>query len=187
MSWSVGKVNLKSSKQICTFCQWFSFIALMSGAHPQSHHMEESWPVWAPSNHQQHKSCEFICCCCCCAFSPKSCNPHFICCAWFQVVYKEVERRPALGSDDLSPHNITVDSTLFNTHSKCAPSIVHDLKHRLWLEDKVISTTGFFCNMLLQTSCLHRPSNFLWSNRTPTEQTPRWGSPFWRLAQTVDI
>ncbi|KAG7227022.1 hypothetical protein INR49_022369 [Caranx melampygus] len=34
------------------------------------------------------------------------------------VVYKEVERRPAVGSDDLSLHNITVGTTLFNTQSK---------------------------------------------------------------------
>ena len=32
----------------------------MSGAHPQSHHMEENHTVWAPSNHQQHKSCEYF-------------------------------------------------------------------------------------------------------------------------------
>lgn len=32
----------------------------MSGAHPQSHHMEENLTVWAPSNHQQHKSCEYF-------------------------------------------------------------------------------------------------------------------------------
>ncbi|KAF3696719.1 WD repeat-containing protein WRAP73 [Channa argus] len=34
------------------------------------------------------------------------------------VVYKEVERRPAVGSEDLSLHNITVGSSLFNTQSK---------------------------------------------------------------------
>ncbi|XP_070823951.1 WD repeat-containing protein WRAP73 [Chaetodon trifascialis] len=34
------------------------------------------------------------------------------------VVYKEVERRPAVGSDDLSLHNITIGTTLFNTQSK---------------------------------------------------------------------
>lgn len=34
------------------------------------------------------------------------------------VVYKEVEKRPAVGSDDLSLHNITIGTTLFNTQSK---------------------------------------------------------------------
>lgn len=34
------------------------------------------------------------------------------------VVYKEVERRQAVGSEDLSLHNITIGSTLFNTQSK---------------------------------------------------------------------
>lgn len=34
-------------------------------------------------------------------------------------MYKEVEKRPAVGNDDLSLHNITVGSTLFNTQSKC--------------------------------------------------------------------
>ncbi|XP_074498698.1 WD repeat-containing protein WRAP73 [Sebastes fasciatus] len=34
------------------------------------------------------------------------------------VVYKEVEKRPAVGSDDLSLHNITAGTTLFNTQSK---------------------------------------------------------------------
>ncbi|XP_040008172.1 WD repeat-containing protein WRAP73 [Xiphias gladius] len=34
------------------------------------------------------------------------------------IVYKEVERRPAVGSDDLSLHNITIGTTLFNTQSK---------------------------------------------------------------------
>uniref|UniRef100_A0A3Q3IKE5 WD repeat containing, antisense to TP73 n=1 Tax=Monopterus albus TaxID=43700 RepID=A0A3Q3IKE5_MONAL len=34
------------------------------------------------------------------------------------VVYKEVERRTAVGSDDLSLHNITIGTTLFNTQSK---------------------------------------------------------------------
>uniref|UniRef100_A0A7N6BZZ8 WD repeat containing, antisense to TP73 n=1 Tax=Anabas testudineus TaxID=64144 RepID=A0A7N6BZZ8_ANATE len=34
------------------------------------------------------------------------------------AVYKEVERRPAVGSEDLSLHNITIGSTLFNTQSK---------------------------------------------------------------------
>nr|XP_033501761.1 WD repeat-containing protein WRAP73 isoform X2 [Epinephelus lanceolatus] len=34
------------------------------------------------------------------------------------VVYKEVEKRPAIGSDDLSLHNITIGTTLFNTQSK---------------------------------------------------------------------
>uniref|UniRef100_A0A3Q3X0W0 Uncharacterized protein n=1 Tax=Mola mola TaxID=94237 RepID=A0A3Q3X0W0_MOLML len=34
------------------------------------------------------------------------------------VVYKEVERRPAVGCDDLSLHSITLGSTLFNTQSK---------------------------------------------------------------------
>ncbi|XP_076596630.1 WD repeat-containing protein WRAP73 [Chaetodon auriga] len=34
------------------------------------------------------------------------------------VVYKEVERRPTVGSDDLSLHNITIGTTLFNTQSK---------------------------------------------------------------------
>ncbi|XP_073327003.1 WD repeat-containing protein WRAP73 [Pagrus major] len=34
------------------------------------------------------------------------------------VVYKEVERRPAVGGDDLSLHNITIGTTLFNTQSK---------------------------------------------------------------------
>lgn len=41
------------------------------------------------------------------------------CLLCFQVVYKEVERRSAVGSDDLSLHNITIGSTLFNTQSKC--------------------------------------------------------------------
>ncbi|XP_029012458.1 WD repeat-containing protein WRAP73 [Betta splendens] len=34
------------------------------------------------------------------------------------VVYKEVERKTAVCSDDLSLHNITIGSTLFNTQSK---------------------------------------------------------------------
>ncbi|KAM4610867.1 WD repeat-containing protein WRAP73 isoform 2-T2 [Polymixia lowei] len=34
------------------------------------------------------------------------------------VVYKEVERRPTVASDDLSIHNISMGSTLFNTQSK---------------------------------------------------------------------
>ncbi|XP_058498306.1 WD repeat-containing protein WRAP73 [Solea solea] len=34
------------------------------------------------------------------------------------VVYKEVEKRPAAGSEDLSIHNITIGTTLFNTQSK---------------------------------------------------------------------
>lgn len=37
----------------------------------------------------------------------------------FQVVYKEVEKRPAVGADDLSLHNITMGTTLFSTQSKC--------------------------------------------------------------------
>ncbi|KAG8002780.1 WD repeat-containing protein WRAP73 [Nibea albiflora] len=42
------------------------------------------------------------------------------------VVYKEVEKRPAVGSDDLSLHNITIGTTLFNTQSKyeiCPPPV----------------------------------------------------------------
>ncbi|XP_030278015.1 WD repeat-containing protein WRAP73 [Sparus aurata] len=42
------------------------------------------------------------------------------------VVYKEVERRPAVGADDLSLHNITIGTTLFNTQSKyeiCPPPV----------------------------------------------------------------
>ncbi|TKS77392.1 WD repeat-containing protein WRAP73 [Collichthys lucidus] len=42
------------------------------------------------------------------------------------VVYKEVERRPAVGSDDLSLHNITIGTSLFNTQSKyeiCPPPV----------------------------------------------------------------
>ncbi|XP_003444836.1 WD repeat-containing protein WRAP73 [Oreochromis niloticus] len=34
------------------------------------------------------------------------------------TVYKEVERRPAVGTDEMSLHNITTGSTLFNTQSK---------------------------------------------------------------------
>ncbi|XP_029362643.1 WD repeat-containing protein WRAP73 isoform X2 [Echeneis naucrates] len=34
------------------------------------------------------------------------------------VVYKEVEKRPAVVNDDLSLHNITIGATLFNTQSK---------------------------------------------------------------------
>lgn len=33
---------------------------LMSGAHPQSHHVEENHTVRPPCNHQQHKSCEYF-------------------------------------------------------------------------------------------------------------------------------
>lgn len=32
----------------------------MSGTRPQSHHVEENHTVWAPSNHQQHKSSEYF-------------------------------------------------------------------------------------------------------------------------------
>ncbi|XP_040049318.1 WD repeat-containing protein WRAP73 [Gasterosteus aculeatus] len=42
------------------------------------------------------------------------------------VVYKEVEKRTAVGSDDLSLHNITIGTTLFNTQSKyeiCPPPV----------------------------------------------------------------
>uniref|UniRef100_A0A669CB34 WD repeat containing, antisense to TP73 n=1 Tax=Oreochromis niloticus TaxID=8128 RepID=A0A669CB34_ORENI len=35
-----------------------------------------------------------------------------------KTVYKEVERRPAVGTDEMSLHNITTGSTLFNTQSK---------------------------------------------------------------------
>lgn len=34
-------------------------------------------------------------------------------------MYKEVERRPAVGAEDLSLQNISVGSALFNTQSKC--------------------------------------------------------------------
>lgn len=107
----------------------------MSGARPQSYYLEENRSVWPPGNHQQHKSCEYICCCYG-IFFLRSCNPLFIDCTWFQAVYKEVERRPALVSDDLSPRNITVDSSLLNTQSKCEFLVVHGLKCRLLLENK---------------------------------------------------
>lgn len=119
VSLSVNKRNVRLPNKCLLFVSGFFFcIVLVAGANPQSYHLEENCPVWAPGNHQQHKSCEFIRCHHA-LFSPQSCNPLFTCCTWFQVVYKEVERRPPLVSDDLSPHNITVDSTLLNTHSKC--------------------------------------------------------------------
>lgn len=37
-------------------------------------------------------------------------------------MYKEVERRPAVGAEDLSLHNVSVGSALFNTQSKCKSS-----------------------------------------------------------------
>lgn len=43
-------------------------------------------------------------------------------CLCFQVVYKEVERRPAVGAEDLSLQTISDGSALFNTRSKCMPS-----------------------------------------------------------------
>lgn len=39
-------------------------------------------------------------------------------------MYKEVERRPAVGAEDLSLQNISVGSALFNTQSKCTSRYV---------------------------------------------------------------
>lgn len=52
-------------------------------------------------------------------YNLRHCSAIIYCLLCFQVVYKEVERRPAVGADDLSLHNITIGTTLFNTQSKC--------------------------------------------------------------------
>ncbi|XP_024231172.1 WD repeat-containing protein WRAP73 isoform X2 [Oncorhynchus tshawytscha] len=88
------------------------------------------------------------------------------------VVYKEVERKPVVGSADLFiQQRITMGSTLFNTQSKC--------KHNSSLWAAPSSTHR--ANM----RSAHCQSRYLWSNLTWTVPTLKSGSPPWHSARTT--
>lgn len=58
-------------------------------------------------------------------------------------MYKEVERRPAVGAEDLSLQNISVGSALFNAQSKCTSSyavIVRLIFRRSCLSDQMLNS-----------------------------------------------
>lgn len=60
-------------------------------------------------------------------------------CFSFQFVYREVEKKPVVGIEDLSSHQISMTSSLLNTQSKCEAFGLFHARNR-WLYSESLLT-----------------------------------------------
>ena len=164
----------------------------MSGANPQSYHMEENHTVWAPGNHQQHKSCEYFP-----AFMVMGCEDTvvqlFMVCCVSRLCIKKWRRGQLLAL--MTCHYTTSQWAPLSSAPKanvCQFSFKKYSKSSIWVNllksDTVLSNHKLICcGHLLQMRSAHRQSKYLSSNQIQTEPTPRSVSLLWLSAQTVAI